>query len=146
MQLLAKQPSQQYSNRILKVNSNDDFASGQGQVGAGIQTLPPQASHKLLENDAERMNCAMTRIREMQDGQTSANAAPVTDDRSQTSGMHVQQNPFKDRHQSAMSGTSGKQLDGGLFYGMNERDQWLLAKDAPTTDDEIYTSEPHKQQ
>ena len=47
------------------------------------------------------------------------------------------QNPFKERHQSASIASQQRHkqanLDGGLFYGVNERDQWLLAKDDEIT-------------
>ena len=47
------------------------------------------------------------------------------------------QNPFKERHQSASIASQHRHkqanLDGGLLYGVNERDQWLLAKDDEIT-------------
>ena len=36
-------------------------------------------------------------------------------------------NPFKERHPSQSA--ASYQLDGGLLYGVSERDNWLLTKD-----------------
>ena len=91
-------------------------------------------------NEAERMNTAMSRIRDQQDNN---NQLLLPDERSLNSGqvagvpMNVVQNPFKERHQSASMASQHRHkqpnLDGGLLYGVSDRDQWLLARDEEIT-------------
>ena len=53
-----------------------------------------------------------------------------------------QTNPFKDRHPSQSAASN---FDGGPLYGVNERDNWLLAKDEviDAASDEVHRSQPN---
>ena len=93
------------------------------------------------------MNSAMARIRE-QEGkfQTIPNGMiqdsdqkPILD---RTHSNAIVNNPFRTRHPSASAvSNNANNYDGGLLYGVSERDNWLLAKDdgAP---DEVHQSHP----
>ena len=93
------------------------------------------------------MNSAINRIRE-QEGKFSTIPQGMIAESDQkphldrTHSNAIVNNPFRTRHPSvsAVSNTANN-YDGGLLYGVSERDNWLLAKDEGAPD-EVHQSQP----
>ena len=93
------------------------------------------------------MNSAMARIRE-QEGKYQTIPQGIIQDSDQKpildrthSNANVN-NPFRTRHPSASAvSNNANNYDGGLLYGISERDNWLLAKDEGAPD-EVHQSQP----
>lgn len=81
----------------------------------------------------------MARIRDQQ--QTVENGfqgLPLSTERKSSD---YPENPFKEQKHS-YTRTAASNFDGGLLYGVNERDNWLLTKDKDDQD-EVRSSQPN---
>ena len=66
------------------------------------------------------MHSAMERIRFQQEAEQAFASKPCSEQK-----PTARLNPFKE-HKNSFATTN---FDGGMLYGVNERDNWLLAKD-----------------